>query len=507
MASADYVIGIDCSTTAAKAVVWNRAGDQVAEGRCPFPWQMPRPGWYEQDAEEWWRCTVVALRDAVAQVNASRVGAIGLTHQRETFVCVGEDGRPLRPAILWLDSRSAAEVQRYGSERVHRITGKVPDPTPALYKLFWLKAHEPGLLDRTTKIADVHGFLVHRLTGSWRTSWACADPLGLVDMERFDWSDELLSEVGLKREQLCELVPPGSIVGELVAEVAHQVGLAAGLPVVAGAGDGQAAGLGANVTAPGCAYLNLGTAVVSGTYSERYVWGRAFRTLSGPIPGTYTLETLLRSGTFTVSWFVEQISGIRAGDLNLGLSAEQILEAAASRLPPGAEGLVALPYWAGAQTPYWDAEARGVIIGWSGHHTKAHIFRAILEGIAFEQRLNTEGVEAALGQPVHHFLAMGGGSRSSLWCQIIADVTHRPVSVCKSVETTCLGAAILAAAAIGWFRDIREAAAAMASVRERYEPNESRAIIYDALYTGVYRELYTRLAPLFPKLSAVQKGA
>jgi xylulokinase len=251
MSSPTYVIGIDCSTTATKAVVWDQDGHSVAEGRCAFPLSKPRPGWHEQDAEDWWRSTVTALREVAAVVDSRQIGAIGLTHQRETFVCAGEDGRPLRPAIMWLDSRSGPQVKEYGSERMHRITGKVPDPTPALYKLYWLRDHEPGLLERSAKVVDVHGFLVHRLTGNWQTSWATADPLGLVDMETFDWSDEILSELGLGRGQLCELVPPGEVLGELRSDVAQEVGLPAGLPVVAGAGDGQAAGLGANVTAPG----------------------------------------------------------------------------------------------------------------------------------------------------------------------------------------------------------------------------------------------------------------
>src|SRR5215213_8792136 len=466
MSSPTYVIGIDCSTTATKAVVWDQDGHSVAEGRCAFSLTKPKPGWHEQDAQDWWRSTVTALREAAAAVDSRQIGAIGLTHQRETFVCVGEDGRPLRPAIMWLDSRSAPQVKEYGSERIHRITGKVPDPTPALYKLYWLRDHEPGLLD----------------------------------MERFDWSDEILSELDLDRGQLCELVPPGGVLGELPSDVAQEVGLPAGLPVVAGAGDGQAAGLGANVTAPGSAYLNLGTAVVSGTYSDHYAWGREFRTLSGPIPGTYTLETLLRGGTYIVSWFVEQLGGIRASDLGLDLTAEQVLETAASPLPPGSEGLFILPYWNAAQTPYWDSTARGVAFGLQGHHGKAHIFRAILEGIAFEQRLMTDRAETALGQPIERFLAMGGGSRSSLFCQIVADVTRRPVYVCRYTETTSLGAAMLAAAAIDWFPNIREAAAGMSGESRLYEPDDGRATRYERLYTGTYKELYGKLAPLFPAL-------
>ncbi len=501
---ARYVIGMDCSTTATKAVVWDLEGNAVAEGRGTFALSSPQPGWGEQNAEDWWRSARDALRQAAGGVDANQIGAIGITHQRETFVCLDEHNRPIRPAILWLDSRAGRQVAEYGSDKVHELTGKPPNPTPGFYKMLWLREHEPDTLDRAHRVVDVHAFLIHRLTNQWRTSWATADPLGLVDMRTFDWSDELLGMVGLTRAQMPEIHAPGEVLGELADEVAAEVGIPAGTPVVAGAGDGQSAGLGANITRPGRAYLNLGTAVVSGSYSEHYTWSRDYRVLSGPIPRTYTLETLLLGGTFTISWFVTNFGGIRADELGLGLSAEQLLEAAAARIPAGAGGLFTVPYWATAATPYWDAQAQGVMLGWNGSHTKAHAYRSLLEGIAFEQRLMTDGIEAGLEQPVERFYAMGGGSRSPLWCQIVADITRRQVVVCKEVETTALGAAMHAAAASGAFASIQEAADAMSGEGATYQPDEATSRRYDQLYTNVYREIYPRVAPLYKALDAVR---
>lgn len=501
--SARYVIGMDCSTTATKAVVWDMEGNAVAEGRATFPLSSPQPGWGEQNAEDWWRSTRDALRQAAGSVDAGQIGAIGITHQRETFVCLDEHNRPIRPAILWLDSRAGKQVANFGSDRVHEITGKPPNPTPGFYKMLWLREHEPESLDRSAKIVDVHAFLVHRLTNQWRTSWAAADPLGLVDMRTFDWSDELLSVVGLSREQMPEIYPPGEILGEISTEVAAEIGIRAGTPVVAGSGDGQSAGLGANITRPGRAYLNLGTAVVSGSYSEQYTPSREYRILSGPIPRTYTYELLLLGGTFTISWFVEKFGGIRAEELGLGLSAEQLLETAAAGVKPGAGGLFAVPYWGTAATPYWDAQAQGIMLGWNGSHTKVHAYRAILEGIAFEVRLMVDGVEGGLEQPIERFNAMGGGSRSPLWCQIVADITNRQVVVCKEVETTALGAAMHAAAATGTFGDIHAAADAMSGEGVTYSPNNVTAARYDRLYNEVYKEIYPRVAPVFKALDAL----
>jgi sugar (pentulose or hexulose) kinase len=490
-----YVIGLDSSTTATKAVVWNREGRAVADGRAEFGLALPRPGWHEQDAEDWWRSTAAAVRAALRSVDASDIEAICLTHQRETFVCLDENGRAVRPAIVWMDVRSTRQVEQFGSEEVHRLTGKPADTTPALYKLLWLREHEPETIRRTRWVADVHAFLVNRLTGEWRTTTACADPLGLVDMEREDWSDDLLARIGLGRDRVPTLVRPGDVIGELSATASEQLGLAAGLPVVGGAGDGQSAGLGANVTQPGRAYMNVGTAVVAGTVSDRYAWDRAFRTLFGAVPGTYLMETLLQGGTYTVNWFLDRIATLDARRMGVGLQDVDVLEAAAARVGPGADGLLLVPYWASAQTPYWDPAARGILFGLAGHHGKEHMFRALMEGIAFEQRLALEGMERGVERPLEVLLTTGGGSRSALWRQILADVTRKTVVACREAETTSLGAGIHAAAAVGWHGSLLEAADAMTGTGASHVPNDAAAARYDELF-AIYREIYPRTAPL-----------
>ncbi|GAA1910078.1 xylulokinase [Nocardioides marmoribigeumensis] len=498
--SYDYVIGIDCSTTAAKAVVWNAWGEALSEARVTFELMQPRPGWGEQNAEDWWAATAGAVRRAVQTVDASRIGALCITHQRESFVCVDDSGHPLRPAMLWLDTRATAEVEKHGTSEVHRITGKPPNPTPAWYKLLWLLEHEPDLFDRLDKVVDVAGFLAHRMTGRWATSWASADPLGLVDMATFDYDDGLLEAAGLSRSQVPELCAPGSVLGELRPEVTAQLGLPAGLPVVAGVGDGQSAQLGTGITEPGRAYLNLGTGIVSGTFSETYCYGREYRTLAAAVPGAYTLETFIGGGTHNLNWFVQKFSGVDTRALGLDLTPEQVLETAAAQLPPGSEGLLALPYWTGALTPYWDHNARGVLLGLTGAHGKSHVYRALLEGIAFEQRFLTSGAEEALGAPVTDVIALGGGTRSRVWCKIIADVMQRRVTVVKEPESTCLGSGMLAAAAVGIHESIPAAAAAMSGTAKSYEPDPVRARTYDRLYE-VYRDIYPSTRDLFARLA------
>ncbi len=502
--SSPLVVGIDASTTAVKAVVYTAAGQAVAVGRRSLAMSMPGPGRHEQDPRDWWAATRGALGDAVARVDRDRVGAVGVTHQRESFACLDRGGDPIRPALLWVDGRAGAEIAEYGSAAVHARSGKPPDVTPALYKLAWLRRNEPETLRRSARVVDTGGYLLWRLTGRYVTSTASADPLGLLDMRSRRYAPDLLEIAGLVPDQLPGLVAPGDVVDQLDATLADELGLPAGTPVVAGAGDGQCAGLGAAVTGPGAAYLNLGTAMATGIHLAEYGWGRQFRTLISPLPAAYTGEMLLSSCTYLVRWLEEKFGTGPGAD-----GPDEETTRAAADLPPGADGLLTLPYWNSAQTPYWDPLARGAVVGWRGSHGRPHLYRSILESTAFELRLHTDGLESwhdgATG-PVDEYRAMGGGSRSDMWLQIIADVTGRPVSVCAEDEVSALGAAMLAAAAIGLHGDaeIRASSEAMAAFDRVVEPRGRTA--YEPMYEA-YRRLYPQLADLFPLLEQATSNA
>jgi len=502
---------VDCSTTASKAVVFDQRGSVVAAASRPLTLLQPRPGWIEQDAREWWTATRSAIHDAVAGVDdAGRIRSLCLTHQRESFVCLDPDGQPLRPAILWADGRAGAQIAALGNERVHQLSGKPPDVTPALYKLAWLREHEPAVLAGADRVVDVHAYLAWKLTGRFVSSYPSADTLGLLDLRHLSWAPELLALAGLKARQLPELVAAGARIGRLRPSTAIALGLPAQTPLLAGIGDGQAAGIGADVTGPGAAYLNLGTSMVLGVQTSDYQCDPAFRTLAGAVPGTYTLETILNSAAYLADWFRGQF-----GDPALAGAPDPGLEAAAAQLPPGSDGLLTLPYWNAAQTPYWDAAARGATIGWHGAHTRAHMYRSILEGVGFELRLHLDGLEAATGQRIETLRAMGGGSRSRLWTQIVADISQRSVEIGAAGEVSALGAAVIARAqevdpgpadtgrpgeTTGFADRLAVAAAAMAGPRRTVLPRVLVAPDYDRLF-AVYRQLYPALGPVFGSLA------
>jgi len=503
--TADLVLGIDCSTTASKAVAWDRAGRAVAEGRAPLEILSPQPGWGEQRADAWWEATVAAVRAVLAQAAPGRVAALCVTHQRETFVPVDAAGRPLRHGILWLDERSRAQLaaldHRIGHAALHRLTGRPPSLTQSLPKLLWLVEHEPDVAARAARIVDVHAFLVHRLTGGWATSLASADPMGIVDMARGAWAEEVIGEIGLRPDQFCRLVPPGADLGVVSEAAAAATGLAAGTPVIAGAGDGQAACLGAGVAAPGRAYVNLGTAIAGGTVADRYLTDLAYRTCRGAIPGSFVLESVLRGGTATVSWFVDHWA-----DPRLGPAPYDEYEALAAELPPGAGGLLLVPYWNNVMNPYWDPLATGITVGWTTAHRRHHLYRAILEGIAFEHRLAMEAIAASSGHAIGDHVVLGGGSRSPLWCQILADVLGAPVARARSADATNLGAGVLAAVGAGWYPDPATAAAAMTGTTDRFTPRPAARSAYDRLFREVYRPLFPAVQPLLDRLSAPTAG-
>ncbi|MEZ4219390.1 MAG: FGGY family carbohydrate kinase [Polyangiaceae bacterium] len=496
----DVVLGVDASTTGVKVIAWDAQGTALAEARETYELESPTPGAWEQDAEQWWRCTCDALRRCRDRLDgAHRVRGLCVTHQRETFVLTDAAGIPQANAIVWMDGRGRELVDEargpLSADDIHELSGKPACITPSYYKLFALFARRPELHRPELRVMDVQGFLGWRLTGNFRTSLASADPLGLVDMRARSWATPLLHRLGLTSAQLPELVECGSELGALLPEVAERTGLEPGLPIVAGLGDGQAAGLGAGLTTGDDAYLNLGTAIVSGVLSERYQTSRAFRTLYSASSDRYFCETDLLGGTFTLNWLTRTL--LQNEDSS---SALRELEAAAARLPPGADGLLLVPYWAGVMNPYWDDDARGVMLGLSGSHGPAHLHRAILEGIALEHGLHSEGVEAALGRRIRSFVVMGGGADSDLWCQILADVLARPVVRARSKEATCLGAGMLAAVHAGLQPDLVGAASTMTGRGVRFEPGPARDTY--AHLQAIHRRIYPSLRESLHALAA-----
>lgn len=474
-----YVVGIDSSTQSAKAVVWDRDGKAVAEGRAPIALSSPQPGRAEQNPADWWTAVSAALRSATGAVDAARIEALAIANQRETVAFLDAADRAVHPALVWLDERAlstyAAFADRVGRDWLWRTTGKPIDPIPVVYRLDWMRQNNPEVLDRAAKIVDVHAYLTGLLANRQVATWSSADPFGILDIETLDWSDPILDAVGVPREKLAELVRPGTCVGTVAPEAALATGLPESARVFAGGGDGQSAGLGTNALEPGTIYVNLGTATVSGVYSAEPRFGPHWRTLTGPTGEGYFLEAIQKAGAFFVNWAIDSFCGGREDP-----AVFERLEAEAATLPVGSEGLTMTPHILGVMNPDWDPGARGAIVGLSAHHRPAHIYRAALEAITAEV---ARGIQAMRGEgiAVERLRVIGGGARSRIWFEMIADATGLPVEKSATVEASALGAGIVAAVGAGWFEDHSTAAKAMTRIEGTVEPRREQAEAWAAL--------------------------
>ena len=486
----DLIIGVDASTTAVKAIAFMRSGEALMECRAGYALATPHPGHYEQNPRDWWDALCKALRELTSAIDPKRFAGIAITHQRETFALLGDNGEAIRPAILWLDERARAQVsalsKQFGREQIRDWTGKPPDPTPARYSLVWLKEHETEAISKASVLVDTGAYLHLKLTGKAVSATASADPLGIVDLQTKTWQPELVAATGLTLAQLPELAVPGALIGSVTADAAKACGLSEGTPVFAAAGDGQANSLGLGVYGEDQACFSLGSGVVSGMYSSEFRASDSFRTLIAPSGKGYLLETVLRSGMQLVEWVVR----------TTGSGSAVELERQAISVDAGADGLLMLPYFAGVMSPFWDDTARGAMLGLSLSHEPKHIFRAAMEGIALEQALASEAMEEAVGQRATTLIASGGGTNSKLLMAILASVLQRPVAISPVKEAAALGAAMLAATGAGWFSDAHAASAAMCQPAERVVEPDAKLVGSYSRLNSIYRDYYRTIQPL-----------
>ena len=475
------VIAVDSSTTSSKAIIVDTEGKVLALGKRDIVLKQPKQGYGEHDPLAWWNSTNEAVGAAIAQLSNAdkeRIVAMGVTHQRETFAPFTEDGTPLRNGILWLDIRAADQILKYGTQEIWELSGKPADVTPAIYKMAWVKENEPGVLEKADRVVNVHAYLVFHLLGEWKDSVACADSLGLFDIAKQDYDESLMNIAGVRREQMADLAKPGEVLGNIQRSVLTGWGLTQEVALVAGLGDGQAAGIGAAAVDPEVLYMNLGTAVVAGVLSHDYAFGPVYRTLAGGIPDTYVLELLQSSGAFLPTWYRTAF-----GRPELHGRPDPELERIAAERAPGSGGLVTLPYWNAVQSPHWDPIARGAVVGWRGSHGRGSMYRSLLEAIGLEMARSLRGMEEGTGTKVTTVRAMGGGVRSPLWRQIMADTSGLPITACLEDEISALGAGVLAMASTGVFGDnsIATAAKKMARFGDVTEPDQSRHDVYAEL--------------------------
>lgn len=510
----DLVLALDAGTQSVRAIAFDGHGTMRGRSQLSFepPFDSPEPGRAEKDAASYWRglvdCCQALWRSGTAP---ERIAALALTTQRGTVVCAREDGTPLRPAIVWPDQRLCSSPPPLGAfwNTLFGIAGagELMRQLQRQAEANWLAQHEAAMWAECDRYALLSGWLAHCLVGEWVDSAACQVGYLPFDYKRQQWArdgDWHWRALAIARRQLPRLVPPASRLGSLSDTAAASLGLPAGLPVIAAAADKACEVLGCGVLAPDAAHLSFGTAATINTTQPKYIEvQRLLPAYPAAWPGAFNTEIQIQRGFWLVSWFKNEFGHEeRARAAERGVSAESLFDALIASVPPGSMGLTLQPYWSpGLRDP--GPEGKGAIIGFGDVHTRAHLYRAMIEGLCYGLRAGRELIEARTRRPITRLVVSGGGAQSDGAMQIAADVFGLAAERPQVAEASSLGAAMLAATALGWHADVQAAAAAMVHPGRRFEPTPEAVKTYDALYRDVYRPMYGRLAPLYRRIRAI----
>ena len=504
------LLGVDAGTSSVKAVLLDLRGDLRAVCQAEYPLHHLRSGWVEQDAEDWWQATCVAIRGALAKVEhgPERVLGLAVSSQAPTLLPLEHSGKPLRPAMIWMDRRAEAEAVRLteliGAEDIYRITGNRPDAFYVAARLLWLRDHEPEVLKKTWKFVQVNGYINYRLTGRVATDPAHAVLLQMCNYSTGAWSEALCSACGIDPEQFPEVMEAHQVQGEVTSEAAEASGLRTGTPVMTGTVDSPAAALEAGVAEPGIAVEMTGTSTVVIIPNDRGLTEPALIALPHALPGVHLLLGAMVSSGGCLRWFRDQFGQAEnQAASDCGADSYDLLTQQAAVIEPGSGGLIFLPYMMGERSPLWHTNARGVFFGLSLATPRAALVRAILEGTAFALHHNVETATRA-GAEVREMRSVGGCSRSDLWNQIKADVLGLPVLLPRTSVGSPFGAAIVAGMGTGAFPDVRKSLLEMVHLERCFEPDVANHERYTKFY-GVYRDIYEHLKGDFDRSAAINQ--
>lgn len=512
--SKDILLAIDVGTQSVRALLYDLHGNLLARSQIPIePYISPQPGWAEQDPGVYWNALGEACQALWASTDIPReaIAGVGLTTQRSTVVNVDRAGKPLRPAIVWLDQRRTEGLKPIGGlwGLLFAVAGmsETAAYVQAETEANWLMAHQPDVWEKTYKFLFLSGYLTYRLTGRFVDSVGCQVGYVPFDYKVKTWaapSDWKWLAAPIEKDKLYELVPPAQPLGEITPEASAATGLPVGLPLIAAAADKACEVIGSGALEPHIGCLSYGTTATINTTQRRYIEViPLIPPYPSAVPDAYSLEIQIYRGFWMVSWFKREF-GLRERMLaeERGVPPEELFDTLVEEVQPGSMGLMLQPYWSpGLKVP--GPEAKGAIIGWGDVHTRGHLYRAILEGLAYALREGKERTEKRARTPITELRVAGGGSQSDAAMQITADVFGLPASRPHVYEASGLGAAIDVAVGVGLHPDFATAVAEMTRTGATFEPEPEAHAVYDELYHHVYKQIYRRLKPLYEVIRAV----
>jgi xylulokinase len=505
-----YMMGIDVGTTGTRAVIVRPDGSVAgAATGAHQPMLMAKPGWAEQDPEDWWQATIVAVRAALEQagLKGTEMAAVGLSGQMHGVVLLDKTNAVLRPALIWCDQRSQAQCEgitsRVGAERLIHLVSNPALTGFSAPKLLWVRDNEPNVYERAARFLLPKDFVRFRLTGEFATDVSDASGTLLFDVSNRRWSREILSALELDSKLVPRAYESPEITGQIKRETALMTGLNAGTPVVAGGGDQAASAVGNGIVLPGLTSATLGTSGVIFSYTEtpKLDPGGRIHTFCHAVPGKWHVMGVTQGAGLSLRWFRDQLGGTETWYARTtGVDPYELIVREAEGIPPGSDGLLFLPYLMGERTPHLDPQARGMWFGLTAAHTRGHLIRSILEGVAFSLRDSLE-IFKELGIPVEQIRASGGGSRSFLWREIQADIFGKELVTLRTAEGSAFGAALLAGVGAKIYASVEESSRHAIQVRERMAPRPHLVRTYDRQYR-VYRALYPAVRELAHQLAA-----
>lgn len=519
----DLILSIDAGTQSVRALLFDLQGALLAKSRQPIePYFSTAPGLAEQQPEVFWQALCQAClqlwkdiaQDPANQLSPQRIAGVTLTTQRSTVINLDKNYQPLRPAIVWLDQRRTEGLPPLGGPwgLAFRLSGmtRTVEYLQAEAEANWIAKNQPEIWKNTYKYVYLSGYLTYRLTGKLVDSTGCQVGYMPFDYKHLHWSswwDWKWQVLPIDKSLLIDLVPPAARLGEITPEAAEACGIPAGLPLIASASDKACEVIGAGCLEPHIGCLSYGTTATINTTHRKYIEViPLIPPYPAAVPDAYSLEIQIYRGFWMVSWFKQEFGQqeqLLADER--GLEPEDLFDDLVSTVPPGSDGLVLQPYWSpGLRMP--GPEARGAIIGFGDVHTRAHMYRAILEGLAYALREGAERTTRRSGVAITELRIAGGGSQSDAAMQITADIFGLPTSRPHVYEASGLGAAIVASVGLGLHPDFATAVREMTHLGETFQPDPIHHGIYDHIYQHVYLKMYDRLRPLYEELYPLTRG-
>ncbi|MDY6793444.1 MAG: FGGY-family carbohydrate kinase [Thermodesulfobacteriota bacterium] len=514
MNNKDLLLAIDNGTQSIKAIIFDLEGRIVAKKIAPFtPYYSDQPGWAEQDPEVFWQALCQACQGLWEQDKnfKERIAGIAVTTQRSTVINVDKHGNPLRPAMIWLDQRKTHGMPSLGGPwgflfKLIRLSDTIAY-FQAEAEANWIQTYQPDLWRNTYKYLLLSGYLTYRLTGEFVDSIGCQ--VGYIPFDykklrwaaKHNWKWEVLH---IDPKILPRVIPPGQILGEITQKAASETGLPAELPLIAAAADKACEVIGSGSLDPSIGCLSYGTTATINVTSKKYI--EAIPLLPpypSAVPKYHTIEVQIFRGYWMVSWFKEEFGYEEQREAaRQGLEVEELFEKLVENVPPGSMGLMLQPFWSpGLKNP--GPEAKGAIIGFGDVHTRAHLYRSILEGLAYALREGKERIEKRTGIPIKNLKVSGGGSQSRSAMQLTADIFGLPTDRPHIYETSGLGASIDVAVGLGLHQDFKSAVKAMTRVGDVFEPDVKTHRLYNELYHDVYKKMYKRLKPFYERIREI----